>query len=232
MKLKLSDVEGEWPNDLIYELRRNNVEKIVPFKELNGNLMKKDVKVVELPSDFVIYIIRNLKSFSGKKPYKNANIELIELERLVRKSLYSYQTFVQEDKLKKVKKLVELEKPSIILYGNKASLYFPPIIDVYSKQEFLNYLNCLDLKNYDLYGNQKEDVLVIRDGTHRIYNWYKGESSLSLVISVELPNLFIPSLPISIDKLKVVKEKPKIEERYLYLNKNYWIDLKGSGIDG
>ncbi len=229
MKLKLSNVERKWPNDLIYELKNNHVEEIVSLKELNDNLMKREAKIVELPFDFVIYIIRNLESFSGKKPYENANIEL---NRLTEKNLYSYQTFVQEDKLEKVKKLVELSKPSLILYENKVFLYFPPIIDVYSKQKFLNYLNGLCFKSYDLYDNQKENISIIRDGTHRIYNWYKGESSLDLVISIELPSLFVPSLPIHLNKLKVVKEKPEIEERYLYLNKACWIDLKGSGIDG
>jgi len=176
-------------------------------------------------------IIRNLRSFSGEKPYENANIELIKLDGLI-KDLHSYQTFVQEDKLEKVKRLAELKKPSVILYENKAALYFPPIIDIYSKRKFFNYLNNLNLKNHGLYSSKKENILVIRDGTHRIYNCYKGESYLHSVISIELPNLFIPSLPISISKLKIVKEKPKIEERYLYLDKRYWVDLEGSGIDG
>ena len=55
---------------------------------------------------------------------------------------------------------------------------------------------------------------------------------LNNLIIVEMNKPYIPSLPIHFNELKVVEEKPKLEERYLRLNKNYWINLKKSGIDG
>jgi hypothetical protein len=229
MKLKLSDLNEKWPKELIWELKKNNIEEIVSLKYLNGVFEKGEVKIVELPLDFVIYITKNLVGLNKDKPYEDANIELVKTEDLEVNNLYAYQTFVQKNKLNNVKKLITLDKPSIVLYENKASLYFPPIIDVYSGNQFVEYLNNLKI-NYKF--SLTDFLYIIRDGTHRVYNHYKNSFYLPSVLLVEPHKLFIPSLPIPLYKLKVVDEKPEIEKRYLYLKKEYWIDLKGSGIDG
>jgi hypothetical protein len=212
MKTKLSDLYNLWPNDLILELQRNYVNEIVPFKELGQPIKEGRVKILEVPFNYIEDIIRNFTGLNGEKPYKDAYIELIETKQIEVANLYSYQTFVQRDKLNKIKELKFPAKPSLIIYEDKASLYLPPLIDDYSKV----------INNFK----------IVRDGTHRMFCHYLECKEIPYIIKAKTNYLFVPSFPVPLYKLKIVDKKPPLNERYINLKKEYWIDLKKSGIDG
>ncbi len=155
-------------------------------------------------------------------PYENAEIKVFGREP---KGCDVGQTFVHTKKILDImnnlqRKLFRgyvtkgLSKmPPAIIYGNDSkgrkaiAFYLPPFIEIHN------------------------GIAALIDGMHRNMICHSAGTSLNMIhISrVEYP---LPFDPIPWERVKMVDEKPSIEQRYVNLRQEYFRDLTAVGIDG
>jgi hypothetical protein len=218
---EIEEFSNIWPKKLIDKLVSKKVKYIIPLKHLN--LEENNYEVIKLNPEDVFSILRKAQTKSGKNPYKYSYFEIKEFNpQRNKETLYSYQTFVQREKLNKATKIRKLfPEPCFIIKNNEASLYIPPIIEVYSPAQLTIYGNELEYK---------EKYLIIRDGNHRVYSSLANSESIN-VIFVYQPRVCLPSIPQEVGKIKIVEEKPELYKRYKGLKEENWLKLKELGFD-
>ncbi len=199
-----------------------DVCRILPLRNI-----KSISALLPINSDLLCYLIKQIKTIDGQKPFENASINIRKVDS---RSLGIGQRFVYRENYQK---LLE-EVPGIfsrfaICHGlEDLGAYFIFGCDDNNEKAMACYLPPLvEMHNYDL-------GLVIMDGIHRNYIAKQtGGTPVSLIIDgVSAP---FPCAAQKWSEIKVIPlaEKPaNINNRYFELKKDLFRDLKYLGIDG
>lgn len=194
-----------------------SVSEIVSVKEI-----KEVISVEMMTEEFLIRLIKSVKLLnSNVEPYKESSIVQTHLDPT---TLLIGQTFVEKEKLRKIKKNIAFlvnqsprvtnfaELPPLIIKGfnsdgeRVSSYYLPPIIEEH---------------------NGKSCII---DGNHRCYIANEMKIPINVIL---IKNAISPPCGFdTLDSVKITKRKPKSGKRLINGNLKLFRDFKDVGIDG
>lgn len=201
---------------------QGDYNRVIPIRFLSR------IDHVSLPgTDAFEQVIRNvpLRTGDGSEkimPYREAHIELVCGDP---KRTYPGQTFIHIEKMLGLLRGLEgrlftqflsggiAKAEPVVIYGQgydgqKAlALYSPPILEVHEGKE------------------------VLIDGTHRSYLCRAAGTSMNFW-RITGAKAKLPFTPIQWENVRLVEDKPPIEQRYRDLDKKLFRDLGAVGIDG
>jgi hypothetical protein len=195
------------------------IQQVLPLRDL-----KQIQAVLPLPRALVLYIVQNIKTLDGQRPFKNASLEIRTLDpgdlkigqRFVYRENYTALLEGFSDIFKSFMLPGLTGLGSMLVFGYDASrtyslaFYLPPIIEAHGPD------------------------LVVMDGIHRNYIAKQTGSGMTALV-VRGADAAFPCSSRDWSEIQVIslKEKPKdITERYFDLQKGLFRDLKYLGIDG
>ncbi len=200
--------------------RINDVKKVLPLRNL-----KNIDSIVPIKKEFLLTIIKKIKTIDGQSPFKDSVIKMIKIDS---SHLKVGQKFVYRENYQSM-----LENLSNIFsdFSIPSGICDLGAYMVFGKDKNRNY--CLSYYIPPIIEKHGSD-LVIMDGIHRNFI-NKQVGSTPSVILVENINVPFPCSLHSWDDIKIIslKHKPKdINKRYFDLNAFRFRDLKYLGIDG
>jgi hypothetical protein len=210
---------GELEERLKRKLNCNHqgYDKVIPLRDV-ASIEELSFMREEVLDSFIRNIpLKDTKIF----PYKNARIDVYGLEP---KGIRIGQTFLMEQKIMSIMGGMQKvfagfvtkgvsKMPPAQIYGRDSednqvmALYVPPIIEHFS------------------------EVSALLDGMHRNYICSSAGTTVN-AIHIYKTSVKLPFKPIKWDQVRLVREKPPIEERYVNLDKSLFRDLGYVGIDG
>lgn len=212
------------PVDLLEERVQRKINENNP--QYTRIVSPRDIEIVHeitlLNSDFLRNLLKAVPIRDTKiRPYQRAGIEIYATDP---RGIRTGQKFILENKILDIMRGLETRLlknfesrglstlPPLKIYGEDnegkvISFYMPPIIEM------------------------QEEKGVLLDGIHRTYICLAAGTSITTV-QIYGATTPVPFTPISWEETRIMKEKPKKEDRYKELNPEYFRDLSFVGIDG
>ncbi|MBI2624822.1 MAG: hypothetical protein HYW70_00580 [Candidatus Nealsonbacteria bacterium] len=196
------------------------VQQVIPLR---------DIKIIDalipMPFDVLLDILREIKTIDGKKVFKKATIEMINLDP---RQLKIGQRFVYRQNYQSlVENVASLFKHFSVASGlSELGTYF-----IFGKN--LNGIDSMALYLPPIVERHRKD-LVVMDGIHRNYITKQIKPMINSIVVSGVSHPFPCDLmPWSSIKVIDLQEKPSdINERYFGLKTGLFRDLKHLGIDG
>jgi hypothetical protein len=195
------------------------IEQIVSLRDI-----AKPQQVSVMPRDYLESLVRNitLARSATEKPYEHLEICL---ERTDPHGLLIGQTFVLREKYRSIlEDFADLFDGFCVTRG--AAKCNAMVVAGYSIDGVLSLAHYLPPIVEEHYGHR-----VLLDGIHRNYLVMKIGTTLETVVVKGVRTTF-PAKPQRWSQIKVVNEKPVLEDRYFDLQHSLFRQLHEVGIDG